>query len=316
MLDRWLKTAGVGPDGLAQQGTREERVFDASQWREFDGSAEGLGPRRSGRRRRGALRFQRIALFGFGTLFACAAALLLLSADSGASSAEADKPGGQAGPQAFERPAWLPVVRPIHLFALEAPELIKTTQNYDAIRSTVGDGREDNLSFGSAARGDALFMRVSVYRSGSEATDPAAFFVDLSRRAASVGLSVAKTTPGEAMGTKFGEMETAEVKFSSGDVERSCLAFRHAVPGENLRISGWYCAPAGGFAGRAGLSCLIDRLALLSAGEDHVLRDGFVAAERRRPATCVKGPLMAGTVPAALAPEIGNAKLRGVKAAR
>jgi hypothetical protein len=80
---------------------------------------------------------------------------------------------------------------------------------------------------------------------------------------------------------------------------------------------GWYCVPAGSFAGRGGLSCLINRLALLSAGEDNILRDSFVAAERRRPAACGKGPLLAasaGTAP--LPAEISPAKLRGIKVAR
>jgi hypothetical protein len=55
----------------------------------------------------------------------------------------------------------------------------------------------------------------------------------------------------------------------------------------------------------------------LSAGEDNILRDSFVAAERRRPAACGKGPLLAasaGTAP--LPAEISPAKLRGIKVAR
>jgi hypothetical protein len=314
MLDRWLKAAGVEADGVAGQASQAERVFDASQWSEFDGSAEGLAPRRSSRRHGRSRRLQRLALFSLAMLFACATALLVLSADSGASSAEEQKAAAEASPGTPQKPAWLPVIRPIRLFTLEAPELIKTAQNYDAVRSTLGDGREDNLSFGSAARGDAPFMRVSVYRAGSEAVDPAPFFVDLSRRAASLGLAVAKTTPGEPMRSKFGEMETAEVKLQINEVERNCLAFRHAVTAENLRIAGWYCAPAGGFAGPAGLSCLVDRLTLLSAGEDHLLRDSFAAAERRRPATCGKGPLLSASAASAPLPqEIGPARLRGLK---
>jgi len=258
---------------------------------------------------------------GAGLIFACAAAMLLLAQESGARAPAEQRSLAQEAPSAAEevpaaqqKPAWLPVIRPIHLFTLEAPQLIKAAANYDAIRSTVGDGREDNLSFGSAARIDALFMRVSVYRAGSEALDPAPFFVDLTRRAASVGLSVAKTTPSQPMKTKFGEMETAEVKLSTNDVPRSCLAFRRAILGESLRIAGWYCAPVGGFAGRAGLACLIDRLALLSAGEDHALRDSFVAAERRRPAVCGKSPLLAAsTAEATLAQELKPARLRGIK---
>jgi hypothetical protein len=316
MLDGWLKEAGIGLDDVAPEGQAVERNFDASRWSEF---GEPSRRRRSSSSSsyvpgsRKAAKLQRLALLGVGFLFACATAFFVLSGESGAMSKE--QGATQPDAAAPEKPAWVPVVRPIHLFALEAPELIKAMANYDAVRSTTGDGREDNLSFGSAARIDALFMRVSVYRLGSEANDPTPFFVDLSRRAAAVGLAVVKTTPGEAMPTKFGDMEAVETKLRMNEVERNCLAFRRAVPGEKLRVMGWYCVPAGSFAGRAGLSCLINRLALLSAGEDNILRDSFVAAERRRPAACGKGPLLAasaGTLP--LPAEISPAKLRGIKA--
>ena len=311
MLDRWLKAAGVDAESVGGQVPPEGRIFDASSWEPSDGAAKALGsgrPRRHSRSSVGTARVPRFVLFSVALIFACATALLVLSEESGASSPEHQEPADATPSQ---KPAWLPVIRPLRLFALEAPELIKAAPNYDAARSTLGDGREDNLSFGAAARGDASFMRISVYRPGSEAADPAPFFVDLSRRAASVGLAVAKATPGEPTQTKFGEMETAEVKLSMNDVERSCLAFRRAAKGENLRIAGWYCAPVGSFAGRASLACLVDRLALLSAGEDLALRDGFVAAEKRRPAACGKGPLLAAT--SAATPVLPQGKLRGTK---
>jgi hypothetical protein len=322
MLDGWLKAAGIELDDTAHEGPQGEapqveRHFDAARWTKFGGSRRRRRSSSSSSYAPGSLkaaRLQRAALFGVALLFACATAFFVLSGESGAMSQERETAAlpTSAGP---EKPAWIPVIRPIHLFALEAPELIKAAANYDAVRSTTSDGREDNLSFGSAARVDALFMRVSVYRLGSEAKDPAPFFVDLSRRAASVGLAVGKTTPGEAMPTKFGDMEIAEIKLTMNEVERSCLAFRRALPGEKLRLAGWYCAPAGSFAGRAGLSCLINRLALLSAGDDDTLRDSFVAAERRRPAACGKGPLLAASAGIAPLPaEIGPTRLRGIKA--
>ncbi|MFI5011022.1 MAG: hypothetical protein ACHQAY_01615 [Hyphomicrobiales bacterium] len=263
---------------------------------------------------RKAAHLARPALLGVALLLACATALLILPGSSGASAPEEPKSAATRGSSsAPEKPAWQRVIRPIRLLALESPELVKAAPDYDAVRSTKGDGREDILSFGSVARNDALFMRLAVYRAGSEAADPAPFFVDLARRAVSAGLAISKATPGEPMRTKFGDMETADVRLSMNGVERSCLAFRRAVSGEGLRLAGWYCAPAGGFAGRAGLSCLVDRLALISAGEDHVLRDGFVAAERRRPA-CGKAPLLAASAGGApLAQNTNPPRLRGIK---
>jgi hypothetical protein len=313
MMDGWLKEAGILPDGVAHKDALTKRDFDASLWSRFEATQEGFRAERAAASGRVA-RLQRTALFCVAFLFACATALLLLSVESDASAPEEGKAAADVPVAPAEKPAWLTVVRPIRLFALEAPELIKTTANYDAIRSARGDGREDNLSFGSAARGDAPFMRVSIYRAGAEIADPAPLFVDLSRRAAKLGLAVAKVTPGEAMRSKFGEMETVEMRLKAEDVERSCLAFRRAVPGEALRISGWYCAPVGSFAGRAGLTCLIDRLALLSAGEDKALRDSFVAAERRRPVACGKTPYFATAGGPAVSVAIGQPRLRGTKA--
>jgi hypothetical protein len=315
MLDGWLKRTDI--EGAAHPAPRLGPHAGVSRMSELGRARQGMGQRLSGiylPELRKAAGLARPALFGAALLLAGATALALLPSQGGASAPDEQLPVAQAAPAAPEKPAWLPIIRPLRLFALESPELIKAAANYDAIRATAGDGREDSLSFGSAARIDALFMRLSVYRAGSEASDPAPFFVDLSRRAASVGLAVAKATPGETMRSKFGDMETAEMKLSMNGVERACLAFRRAVPGESLRIGGWYCAPVGGFAGRAGLSCLVDRLALLSAGEDLLLRDGFVAAERRR-GGCGKAPMLAsaagGTTPAQ---DFNPAKLRGIKA--
>jgi hypothetical protein len=311
MLDGWLKA------GITREGAGSKAPEPPSHW-----AAIGNHGRKAQARlartylpelRTAALRFAKPLLFGAALLLACATALLLLPGRGGADAPDDRKAATPATPGGPEKPAWLPVVRPIRLFALEAPELIKAVASYDAIRSTAGDGREDSLSFGAAARLDALFMRLSVYRAGSEAADPAPFFVDLTRRVATAGLAVSKATQGEPIRTKFGDMEIAEMKLSMKGVERSCLAFRRAVPGESLRLGGWYCTPAGAFGGRAGLSCLIDRLALISAGEDNALRDGFVAAERRRLA-CGKSPMLAASVASAASAQDPNPpRLRGLK---
>jgi hypothetical protein len=256
-----------------------------------------------------AARVVRSVLVGVTLLLACVTAALLLSnsGDAGLPEMTALKPTPAL------KPAWLPILRPIRLFALEAPELTKAAASYQAIRSTLGDGREDDLTFGSAAGTEAPFVRIAVYRSGSEASEPAPLAADLAQRAAAAGLVAGKAAPGEPIHSKFGEMQIVEVKLSQTELERSCLAFRRAVAGEALRIAGWYCAPVDGFAGRAGVSCLIDRLALISAGEDLALRDGFVAAERRR-VSCGKIPMLAASI---ASPPVAEGRepprLRGIK---
>jgi hypothetical protein len=247
-----------------------------------------------------------------------AAVVAMLVLAGGALALLLPNPGDASAPESVTpptamKPAFVPVMRPLRLFALEAPEFTKVSVNYEAIRSTMGDGREDDLSFGEVVNTDAPFMRIGVYRAGSEASEPAPFAVDLTRRAAAVGLSVAKIRQSEPMHPKFGDMQTADIKLSGKGVERPCIAYRRAVASEPLRIAGWYCAPIDGFAGRASLSCLIDRLNLISAGADTALRDSFVAAERRRVA-CGRIPMLANS---AAMPSVAEGKdpprLRGIK---
>jgi hypothetical protein len=246
---------------------------------------------------RAAVMFARPFLFGVALLLACATALLLLSARGGATTQEEAKEAAQQPAQRM--PSWLPVVHPTPRFALDSAELVKLAKSYDAVRSATGDGREDRLTFGAAAQTGEPFVALGIYRAGSEAIEPALFFVELSRRAAAAGLAVSKATPGDPLRGKFGEMESAEVRLSTDDgVERSCLAFRRAAPGEGLRLSGWYCPPAGAFPERAELSCLVDRLELSGANDDKVLRDAFAAAQGRR-LGCGKPPAPVLTASAA-----------------
>jgi hypothetical protein len=225
------------------------------------------------------------SLILFGTAFICisSAALLLLPARGGATMPEEPKIATrEPSPAPGDAPSWTRIAHPAPLFTLEAIELSKMQMSYEATRSTQVEGREDRLVFGSAARADEPFIEVAILRAGAEAGEAASFFVDLSRRAAAAGVAVAKASPGEPLPSKFGEMESAETRLSANGAERSCLAFRRAVPGEVLRLFGWYCPSEGARARAPALSCLIERLELSGTTEDKTLRDVFAAAQARR----------------------------------
>ncbi|MBV9518611.1 MAG: hypothetical protein JO068_10860 [Hyphomicrobiales bacterium] len=231
-----------------------------------------------------------LMLFGTALLATCMAALLLVPARGGATMAEAPKIASHdLASMTPDLPAWTRISHPAPLFTLDAPELQKLEKGYEAMHSTSGDGREDRLIFGVPTRSDAPFGEVAIYRTGGEAGEPPPFFVDLSRRAAAAGVAVAKATPAPPMRSKFGEMESAEAKLSLNGVERACLAFRRALPGETLRLLGWYCPPAGGQVEGAELSCLVERLELSGAKDDNALRDAFAATQARR-LGCAKAP--------------------------
>ncbi|MBV9974175.1 MAG: hypothetical protein JO105_02145 [Hyphomicrobiales bacterium] len=234
-----------------------------------------------------------LVLFGVALLATCAGVLFLLPARGGATMPEEPKIAARdLASVTSEPPQWTSLAHPAPLFTLVVPELQKTEKIYQAMRSTFGEGREDRLVFGEAAREEAPFAEIAIYRTGSEAGEPVPFFVDLSRHAASAGVSVAKATPGASIRSKFGEMESAEARLVASSVERSCLAFRHAIAGESLRLLGWYCAPAGSASGTMDLACLVERLELSGVTDDKVLREAFAAVQTRRigcakPATVV-----------------------------
>jgi len=222
------------------------------------------------------------SLILFGSAFICllAVSLLLVPARGGAIlSGEPEIASLVPSPAPHDAPSWTRIPHPVPLFTLDVAELSKAQMSYEAMRSTFDEGREDRLVFGSAARPD----------------EAASFFVELSRRAAAAGAAVAKAAPGEPMRSKFGEMESAEAKLSMNEVERSCLAFRRAVPGEALRLLGWYCPSEGARVRAPELSCLIERLELSGATDDKTLRDAFATAQARRLGCGKPAPLAASS---------------------
>ena len=246
-----------------------------------------------GRRRAGAS--ASIMLFGSAFICMLLAALLFLPARGGASMAEGPRLASREASPPSGTPSWSQIAHPTPLFSLDAAELSNTERTYEAVRSTFGNGREDRLVFGVASRADKIFMEVAISNSGNGAGDAAPFFVDLSRRAAAAGVAVAKASPGEPLLSRFGEMESAETRLSANGVERSCLAFRRAVPGEALRLLGWYCPPEGTHVLTSELSCLIDRLEISGNVEDEAVREAFASARARR-LECKALPAAASTV--------------------
>src|SRR5258707_9453534 len=63
---------------------------------------------------------------------------------------------------------------------------------------------------------------------------------------------------------------------------RPCLGFMKAIGEPNLRISGWSCRGDTLPARRAAIGCILDRLILLTAGNDPKLAELFARAELKR----------------------------------
>ena len=73
------------------------------------------------------------------------------------------------------------------------------------------------------------------------------------------------------------------------DGARSCLGFVKRLDEPNLQISGWSCQGEALPARRAAISCMLNRLVLLTAGNDPKLAELFARAELKR-GNCAAAP--------------------------
>ena len=187
-----------------------------------------------------------------------------------------------------EAPAWVPVSRPMPMFALEGVALGREARSLEARRHTTGGGREELHLLGTPGAPGG-YARIMLYRPGTESPAPGTFYLDLARRAAEAGLPVGRSAMPVAMMTKFGPAETADVVLGTGAAAQACLAFRLIAEDTELRISGWACGSGERPLDRLWLACTLDRLDLLGSGDDRSLRAWFSRAERNRLGQCRGG---------------------------
>ena len=108
--------------------------------------------------------------------------------------------------------------------------------------------------------------------------------------------------------SKFGNVTLLRLA-GSADGARSCLGFAKRLDEPHLQISGWSCQGETLPARRAAISCMLNRLILLTAGNDQKLAELFARAELKRgscaPATsaisadwvtAAQNPLLRGTL--------------------
>lgn len=234
-------------------------------------------PRVRRRRRNGltqvAVAFVALVLLAFGVVVLAAAQ----SEDTPLQTAHLEVPP----------PQWIDIVRPIEIFGLDAPELAKNTKvYYRARRHREWDGRQDMLGFGQL-RGKDLFLRLMVYRIGSEAAPQVSFYVDLARRAAAEELSIGRSSQPQVGATQFGPIEIADLDLVEKEGPAApCLGFRSTAIDAPVRLVGFACGTSDKPLSRPGLICVIERLDLNSAGEDKALARFFADSELKRNPAC------------------------------
>jgi len=224
----------------------------------------------------------------------------------------------RTGPDPLPGSPWIDIVRPFQIYALTS-QFGREPTTFQAQRHRDGGGRVDTLTWGDLNTGDAEpapYLRIVLHRVGRESADDSSFFVQMVRQAALFGAAVTRGGVSDALPTRFGTFETADLvlesgQSSSGTASSSCLGFRFATDTPAFRISGFACGTSARPIDRQMLACTLDRLDLVQSGEDQELGRFFADAETRRDPRCTPSRDRAPNVQAGWMDPAASAPLRG-----
>lgn len=196
--------------------------------------------------------------------------------------------------------SWSLATRSYPAFAVSQFDLYGKTETYEIFRHPEG-GRKDILRW--AAQGEKPVAELEIYRPGGE----------LSGSGPAAGEIAARIDPEawrelEAAGvieSKFGPVTLLRLAGEANDAA-SCLGFIKHLDEPNLRISGWSCQGDDMQARRAAVGCMLNRLILLTSGNEPKLAELFARAELRR-GSCALGSTSVDWVTGAQNPRLRGA---------
>jgi len=227
-------------------------------------------------------------------IFAYMGALAILAI---AAASFFEPPTGVAAIEPAAQPQWVNVERPHPAFELTMPELAASASDYAILRRIADSARKDVLSWGDAATSSPYVM-VEVYRPGS-ANDG---FIDAPSEIAARIIAFKVTDDVKAAGeidSKFGTVHLVDFAIATQKTpnarDRRCLGFARPFAEPAMQIDGWYCSAGDEVVDRAALSCLLDRLTIISAGGDTALAGVFARAEIKRTFCGQRNPILAAT---------------------
>jgi hypothetical protein len=171
---------------------------------------------------------------------------------------------------------WSAATRSHPAFAISQPEFIGKSDTYEILRHPLG-GRKDIVRWAGAGARPAA--EIEIYRPGGESSqsEPAtASVADRMDPGGVHGLEAAGVVD-----SKFGSVALLRVAGRADDVS-ACLGFMKSLDNPALRISGWTCQGDNLPARRAAVACMLNRLVLLTAGNEPKLAELFASAELKR----------------------------------
>jgi hypothetical protein len=192
---------------------------------------------------------------------------------------------------------WSVATRSAPAFAISQPEFVGKTDSYEILRHPLG-GRKDIIRWAGTSEKPAA--EVEIYRPGGEFSQAEPATSDIARR---MDLGGHELEAAGIVDSKFGPVALFRAAGRTEDAS-ACLGFLKNLDNPAVRISGWTCQGETLPARRAAIGCMLNRLTLLSAGNEPKLAETFAKAELKR----------GGCGPAASAgwvTEAENPKLRG-----
>ncbi|MBR1131357.1 hypothetical protein [Bradyrhizobium iriomotense] len=172
------------------------------------------------------------------------------------------------------KPGWSIADRSHPAFALSRLDSAEKTATYTILRHPEG-GRKDVMRWPSEA--DKPLAQLEIYRQGGE--------FDVARPAAAdltVQMGLGADTPLEQAGlidTKFGPVALFR---PTGTAKAACLFYLKRSEEPALQISGFSCQGDTLPARRAAIACTLNRLTLLTSGNEPKLAELFARAELKR----------------------------------
>jgi hypothetical protein len=172
--------------------------------------------------------------------------------------------------------AWSIAVRSYPAFAVSQFDSSGKTESYEILRHPDG-GRKDVLRW--AAQGEKPIAELEIYRPGGELSQSGPPIAEIAARMDPDGMRELQAAG--IIDSKFGAVTLLVLSNRNGDA-RPCLGFMKGFDRPDLRISGWSCQGDTLPARRAAIGCILDRLILLTAGNDPKLAELFAHAELKR----------------------------------
>jgi hypothetical protein len=172
--------------------------------------------------------------------------------------------------------AWSAATRSYPAFAVSQFDSSGKTETYEILRHPDG-GRKDVFRW--AAEGEKPVAELEIYRPGGELSRSGPPVADIAGRMDPDGMRELQAAG--VIDSKFGAVTLLGLTDRGGDA-RPCLGFMKGFDAPNLRISGWSCQGDALPARRAAIGCILNRLVLLSAGNDPKLAELFARAELKR----------------------------------